>query len=288
MRGPLALAGLALLAFFAVYLLAIQTELGQRADEAALAGSSSVPERAQGTADELLRTVSIGSLLAATGVLSVLAWLRRRPGLLLLPAAVIGGSLLATELFKLVILERPPLHESLRLDENSYPSGHTTVAASIAMAALLVAPRRGRAAVALGALALSAAAGVFVVTADWHRPSDPIGSYLLTLAVAAACMAWLRARDPGSAAGVRPAARPAARARGPSLELVALLSGAALFVGSGVIASLRYGSEVDWNRFNLAFLLSAAVIVVVAGLCVAALNRALERGAGSPPRGQVR
>lgn len=283
-RPLLAVAAVALLAFFAVYLLAVQTELGQRADEAALAGSSSVPERAQGTANELLRTVSIGSLLAAIAVLSWLAWLRRRPGLLLVPAAVIGISLIATEAFKLVILDRPLLETTSRLTDNSYPSGHTTVATSIALAALLIAPSRWRGAVALGAFALAATAGVFVVTADWHRPSDPIGSYLLTLAVAALCMAWLRSRgqSPATATHVRQRS-PGTGPGGLKLELVALLSGAALFVGSGVIASLRYGADVEWNRFHAAFLLSAALIVVVAGLCVAALNRALDSGPGSSP-----
>lgn len=177
----IALSALALAGFFAVYLLAVHTEVGQRGDEAALAGVEQVPERAQSAANRMLRTVSIGSLLIATGVLTGIALLRRRPALLLLPAAIIGISLIATEVFKLWLLERPDLVVDSRIAENSYPSGHTTVFASIGLAFLVVAPPRLRPWAALLAAGLAAASGVFTVTADWHRPSDAVGSYLLTL-----------------------------------------------------------------------------------------------------------
>jgi membrane-associated phospholipid phosphatase len=282
-RRLLALSALALLAFFILYALAVHTELGQRADEAALAGGRAAPEQAQSAADRLLRVISVGSLLAALLVLSGLAWLRRRPGLLLVPAAVIGTSLVATELLKHVILTRPVLLADPQLLGNSYPSGHTTVAASIGIAAVLIAAPRLRGAVAFAAAGLAAAAGVFVVTADWHRPSDPIGSYLLTLSVAAAVMGLLRASRPADATAAQELPR-AAAPTAARLELAALLAGLAVFVGAGVVASLRYGAEVDWNRLHAAYLLAGAAIVIAAGLCVAALLRAL----GRPPPGARR
>jgi hypothetical protein len=278
-RGLLLLSALAFGLFLLVWLLAVQTEIGQRIDQAALEGGRQAPESAQDAADRLLRLVSIGSLLAATAALSALAWLRRRPGLLLIPAAVIGLSLLATEVFKYVVFERPDLITDPQLRANSYPSGHTTVAVGIGLAAVLVAPPRLRTTVGFAAAGLAAVAGVFVVTADWHRPSDPIGSYLLTLSTAAACMAALRLWQPAGRTRVHRAVR--ARDGAVRLELAAMLAGASLFVGSLVIASLRYGAEVDWNRFHAAFLLAAAAIVVVAGVVVAALLRALEPGIGA-------
>ena len=282
-RRLLVVAAVAAAAFFGVFGFAVGTELGQRADDAALVGSEAAPERAESAADNLLRVVSIGSLLAAIAVLSGLAWLRRRPGLLLVPGAVIGASLIATELFKLVILQRPELIVESKFPDNTYPSGHATVAIAIGMAALAIAPTRLRARVGIAAALLAAAGGVFVVTAEWHRPSDPIGSFTLTLAVTALVLAGLRiwrqrrGEEPRTLQMSLPASgSPAAR-----VELTTLLVGATLFVGSGVIASLRYGSEVDWNRANVAFLLSAAVIVIAAGLCVGALLRALN---SSPER----
>jgi len=281
-RGLVLLSALAFGAFLLVWLLAVQTEIGQRIDQGALAGGRQTPETARDAADNLLRVVSIGSLVAATAALSALAWLRRRPGLLLIPAAVIGLSLFATEAFKHIIFERPDLITDPKLRANSYPSGHTTVAVAIGLSAVLIAPPRLRTAVGFAAAALAATAGVFVVTADWHRPSDPIGSYLLTLSTAAACMAALRLWIPAQRTRTHRAV--SARAGAARLELSAMLAGAALFVGSLVIASLRYGAEVDWNRFQAAFLLAAAVIVVVAGLAVAALLRALEPGGAADGR----
>jgi hypothetical protein len=124
---------------------------------------------------------------------------------------------------------------------------------------------------------------VFTVTADWHRPSDAIGSYLLTLAVTAALLALLYSRAPGVATSELPAVppgRPATIAR--RIETAGALVAIGLFVGALVFASLRYGPEVDWNRFHAAYLLSSAAIVAVAGLVVGSLLRALGPVAGKP------
>lgn len=271
-RG-LALVGVAAFAcFLLVYALAVLTEPGQRVDEAALAGGRAVPAAAQDAADRLLRAISITSLLAATAALSALAWLRRRPELLLLPVLVVGASLALTELFKLVLLPRPALTADSILAGNTYPSGHTTVAASIGLAAVLIAPARIRLTVAFSAATVAAAAGVFVVTADWHRPSDPIGSYLITLAVAAACAAYAldHRRSPSVQAAEGPPGGGAHR-----VEIAAIAAAAGLLAGSILLASLRYGAEVDWNRLHAAYLLAAAAIVVFAGASVSALVRAL-------------
>ena len=147
MSKPLAVALVALVAFFAIYGLAVRTEVGQHADEAALAGGRSAPDRAQSGADRLLRFVSIGSLGAAVVAMGALAWRRRRPWLIVLPAVIVGVSVGAAELFKLVILSRPDLFPN-SLEGNSYPSGHTAVATSLGLSAVLVAPARLRGIVA--------------------------------------------------------------------------------------------------------------------------------------------
>src|SRR4051794_28619047 len=131
MSRPLAVALVALVAFFAIYGVAVRTEIGQHADEAALAGGRSAPERAESGADRLLRFVSIGSLAAAVLAMGALAWRRRRPWLIVLPAAIVGTSVLAAELFKLV-LSRPDLFPN-SLEGNSYPSGHTAIATSLGL-----------------------------------------------------------------------------------------------------------------------------------------------------------
>lgn len=277
MTRPLAIALVALAAFFAIYGLAVQTEIGQHADEAALAGGRSTPDRAQSGADRLLRFVSIGSLAAAVIALGALAWRRRRPWLIALPAVIVGVSVLATELFKLVILTRPDLFPN-SLEGNSYPSGHTAVAASLGLSAVLVSPERLRGIVAAGAALFAGAAGILVVTADWHRPSDPLGSYALCLAITAAIVAALDRWGPrelaeGPADGRSPPPTILAR----RLEATAIVAGVILFAGMALFAGLRYGPDVAWNRPHAAFLASVAAILVAAGLMVAGLLRALAR-----------
>jgi membrane-associated phospholipid phosphatase len=271
---PLAIAAVALVAFFAIYGLAVQTRAGQHADEAALVGGQSTPERAQSGASRLLRFVSVGSLAAAVIALGALAWLWRRPWLIALPAAIVGVSVLATEAFKLVILERPDLWPST-LEGNSYPSGHTTVATSLGLSAMLIAPTRLRGVMAVIAALFAAGVGILVVTADWHRPSDPLGSYALTLAITAAIVAALERWGPREAGAMQVdgPAPPSATVLARRLEAAAIAAGALLFVGAVVLAALSYGPDVVWNRPHAAFLGSVVAILVAAGITVGALLR---------------
>jgi membrane-associated phospholipid phosphatase len=276
MTKPIVTALVALVAFFAIYGLAVRTEVGQHADEAALVGGRSAPQRAQSGANRLLRFISVGSLVAAILALGALAWLWRRPWLIALPIAIVGVSLLATEVFKLAIFQRPDLWPST-LTGNSYPSGHTTIATSLGLSAVLIAPTRWRGWVAVGAAVLAGGVGILVVTADWHRPSDPLGSYALTLAIAAAIVGALQVWGPKELASgqVEGSAPPSATVLARRLEAAAIATGIALFVGAVLVAALRYGPEVAWNRPHAAFLAAVVGILIAAGITVAAMLRAL-------------
>jgi len=276
MTKPVVTALVALVAFFAIYGVAVRTEVGQHADEAALVGGRSAPQRAQSGASRLLRFISAGSLVAAVLALGALAWLWRRPWLIALPVAIVGISLLATEGFKLAIFQRPDLWPST-LSGNSYPSGHTTIATSLGLSAVLIAPTRWRGWVALAAALFAGGVGILVVTADWHRPSDPLGSYALTLAIAAGIVAALRAWGPKELASgqVEGPAPPSATVLARRLEAAAIATGILLFVGAVLLAALRYGPEVAWNRPHAAFLVSVVAILIAAGITVAAMLRTL-------------
>jgi hypothetical protein len=277
MKRSLAVAIVALVAFFALYGVAVRTEVGQHADEAALVGGQVAPHRAQSGANRLLRFVSIGSLAAAVIALGVLAWLWRRPWLIALPAAVVGLCLLGSELFKLVILTRPDLWPS-DLSGNTYPSGHTAIATGLGLSAVLIAPERLRGIVAVAAALFAGGFGILVVTADWHRPSDPLGSFALCLAISAAIVAVLETwgpRDAMPATGVEGRAPPSATVLARRLEVAAIAGGVLLFVAAVLIAVLRYGPDVAWNRPHAAFLGASAAILVAAGITVAALLRML-------------
>jgi len=280
MTKPLVTALVALAVFSGIYGLAVRTQVGQHADEAALVGGRSAPERAQSGANRLLRFISGGSLVAAVLALGALAWLWRRPWLIVLPAAIVGLSLLATEAFKLVIFQRPDLWPST-LNGNSYPSGHTTIATSLGLSAVLIVPTRWRGWVAFVAALFAGGVGILVVTADWHRPSDPLGSYALCLAIAAGLVAVLQRWGPGELAAGRVGGRapPSATVLARRLEAAAMATGVLLFIGAVLLAALRYGPDVAWNKPHAAFLGAVVAILIAAGITVGAMLRTLPESA---------
>jgi membrane-associated phospholipid phosphatase len=285
-RRLLLVAVLAFAVFLLIYLLAVQTEIGQRWDNAALATSENVPERVRDEANDALGIVSTGSLLLAGIGLGLILILRGRATLALVPLATIGASLVATEIFKLVIFTRPELALDPILNYNGYPSGHTSVAASIGLAAIVAAPRRLRALTALAAFALAAGGGVTVVIAAWHRPSDALGSFAITLAATAAVLAatytW------------RPELVPRAPQRGEPgtsllkrIELVGVVAGIGLFTAAIAAATLRYGAEIDWTKPDAAFLVSLAAIVAAAAILVGVMMRTLRVPISLASQGEV-
>lgn len=171
-----AVAGLA-----ATWQVLVRRPAGQRLDGAAVDGA----EYGQGTlwrlADPVLDVVSIGFVVVALGAVVLVAMLRRRWGLAIQAAVLIGGSNITTQLLKHDLLERPDYGITTGT-VNSLPSGHTTVAASVAMGVLLVVPRSGRPAVAVAGAAYTAATGIATLVGQWHRPSDVIAAVLVVLA----------------------------------------------------------------------------------------------------------
>ena len=278
-------AAAAFAAFGILYLIAVQTHVGQHLDTAAFAGGERAPQRAQDAAGRLLRTVSVGGLLIAILLLGIVAAARRRPALVFVPAAVIGSTMIAVELFKHVLLDRPQLLVFEAFVGNSYPSGHTATAISVGLAAVIVSPPRLRPAAAALAFAGAAGFGVFVVTAGWHLPSDAIGAYTLALAVSCAAMAILYSIDPPSLLREhRTPATVGSDRLASGLELAGFAAAACFFVGVVLFASLRYGPDINWTRIDAAYLAAMAAIVVAAALTVSFLLRALPVPAGGSVR----
>src|SRR5664279_4346624 len=169
--------------FVVVYLLSVRTTWGQRLDATALRGRGALRPRTIHASHELLNTISIASLVLVGGLIVLVALARRRPLLALGAAIVIGGSTVTSELLKHVILQRPDLGIFDAVGPHaSFPSGHTTVAFSLAIAALLVAPSHNRAAVGIIGSLYAIGIGVGVVATANHRPSDPIGAVLVVTA----------------------------------------------------------------------------------------------------------
>src|SRR5262249_22502719 len=122
------------------------------------------------------------------------------------------GANLSTQLFKMA-LAHPRLQALLGAEQiaaNSFPSGHTTAVASLAVAYLFVVPREWRAGVAPLGGAVVVAVGCAVMALSWHYPSDVLGGILIVAAWGFGVLAALRASQGLPGAGRVQASRPAA------------------------------------------------------------------------------
>lgn len=158
----------------------VRTARGQGLDTMVLAANRIGQARIDEVVTTILTVVSTASLVAATVMVGFIAVARRRFAVAVAALLLIGGANVTTQLLK-AVLTRPYLGiDSERAAAgNSLPSGHVTVAASVAVAFILVLPAqvRGIAAV-LGAIGTSAV-GVATLSAGWHRPSDAVAALLV-------------------------------------------------------------------------------------------------------------
>ncbi|MDG4826870.1 phosphatase PAP2 family protein [Asanoa sp. WMMD1127] len=164
----------------AVWRFFVRSRHGQLLDTVALAGNWIGQARIDGVVDTVLDTVSVVSLVAATAVIGFIALIRRRVAVAAGAVLLIAGASVTTQVLKRLI-ERPQLGVDVERAAagNSLPSGHTTIAAAVAVALLLVLPARIRGAGAMLGAAAAAIVGVATLSAGWHRPSDVVAALLV-------------------------------------------------------------------------------------------------------------
>jgi membrane-associated phospholipid phosphatase len=174
------LAGVQAAAFAVVWRFFVRSEHGQLLDTVALAGSSIGRARMDDVVTTVLNTISALSLAIATAVVGFIALIRRRIAVAFGAMFLIVGANVTTQVLKHVI-SRPEVGVDLERAAagNSMPSGHTTIAASVAVALLLVLPARLRGFGAVAGAVLTAVAGVATLSAGWHRPSDAVAALLV-------------------------------------------------------------------------------------------------------------
>ena len=174
-----------LASLIAVYWLAVRTYTGQRVENAALRGALQVNADEVTAADQALATVTVGSLALAVVLLAVVGWVRGGLWLASVAVAVVGLSIVVTEALKRYLLPRPDLVDApAQWMHNSFPSGHTTVAMSVALATLLVVSWRWRTPAMLIVMFWSVGVGAYTVVARWHRLSDTLGADAVALGAA--------------------------------------------------------------------------------------------------------
>ncbi len=272
--AALPLSGLAAacgVALVLAYLALERTEAGQRLDEQALDRRALASRPARYAIHTLLTTIGTGMVVVVLAALAAQAIVRRRPPLALVGGAVVAGSTLITELLKHT-LTRPQLYYGEPFG-NVFPSGHTTVAFSVGVAAAFVAPPRLRTAVAGAAIAYAAAVGIAVVAAGWHRPSDVAGAYLVVTGWSALVAIASARRFPGIFSAEPP--RPGAAAIEPRHLLLGVLALAAGYVAMLAAVLARRGGDIDWTLPGHNFLGACVALVALVTLLGAALLLAL-------------
>lgn len=136
------------------------------------------------------------ALFTIWGVALVLVAIsRERPRVALAVALILALAPLSAEILKPLLAHPHVPIGFTHVGAASFPSGHSTAAAILAMSAVLVSPRRLKPVVAaLGAAFVLAVSTALLIRA-WHMPSDVIGGYLLALAWASLAIAGVRAAD---------------------------------------------------------------------------------------------
>jgi membrane-associated phospholipid phosphatase len=163
---------------------------------------------------------------------------------LVAPLTMVASELTAQGLKQLLAEPRPGVAASQYIGEAAWPSGHSTAAMTVALLAVLIAPRRMRPTVAaLGALG-ALGVGLGMVTVGAHYPTDIFGGYLCAAvwvtAAAIGVLEWQRRRPV-----VRPLDRAPVRRRHLAGPVLLLALGALTAVslaardGDGVIGTVR-------------------------------------------------
>lgn len=268
---PLAAALTCAFGVYALYRFFVGTALGQRLDALAFAGARIGAWRISGPAYELLSWVSVAGIAAVVAIVMVIALARREWVLSLEAAGVVAGANITTQVLKHVVLTRVPLVPTDGpTGQNSLPSGHTTVAASVAVAGVLVVPAALRALTSALAAVVSVAFGYATLIGQWHRPSDIMAAILVAFGWGYAAVALGRLRERRAGASRLLPAR--GRAGGTIPILLTVSGGVALLVSlAAAVAAARISSGDESRTVRLVCYLGGTAGIVGVTCCAAAL-----------------
>lgn len=176
-----ALAG-GVLTVAALWLIAVADRRGRAVDDALMERVADLGSAVRGEALALLGLVSVATVGLAVVALVAVAVLRGRPARAGVVVAVVLGAQLATQVLKTVLPRGGT-------DDNSLPSGHVTVVASLAVGLVLVLPGLLRPLAGLLGIGAVAMVGTATLVAQWHRPADVVAALGVVAAAAGAALA---------------------------------------------------------------------------------------------------
>ncbi len=234
---------------YALWRLFVNTLAGQEVENAALQGALYGQTQLWRVAERVLDVVSVGFIAIVLLAAMVIAALRRRWSLAVQVAVLMIGANLTTRVLKTWVLDRPDLGVEASYG-NTLPSGHTTAAASVSAALLLVVPPRARPWAAIVGAGYTTATGVSTLIGQWHRPSDVVAGVLVVLAWTAIACA-LVALTPARASTATGALRLGGD-RPPTPTTMRTVVAALLVIGVAAGASAVVALSHTWdNRADL-------------------------------------
>ncbi|MFI1887034.1 phosphatase PAP2 family protein [Streptomyces jumonjinensis] len=196
-------APLCLLGFLAVYLIAVCTPFGQRAENALFGEGDAMQAwiydwsgtAFQSSAMPPLNHTALPTLLVGLAVIAAVTLARRCWWQGCAATGIVVATIASKELTR-TILPRPHLVDAhVSLLDPSFPSGHAAVPIALALgAALVVSPRVRPYVLAAGMLWLAVTAAAVQATYH-HRPSDVLGSALLACACYSLAIRFLPPAD---------------------------------------------------------------------------------------------
>lgn len=270
----LALAVAQLAGVVAMHRAFVRTVAGRYVDAVSITGASIGFGRVETLVHAVLDVVSVASVVAAVAVIAFLALLRRRYLLATATTVLVVGAIVTTEILKLYVFSRPAMAKALPdlvegSASNTLPSGHTTIALSVAVAFVLVVPSAFRGLAALAAAGYAALTGVATLSAQWHRPSDVVAACLVVGAWAAGVA--------GVSILLSPQRHPEPMTGRPAAVFLGLLAVVALAVGVLGLFMTKQVPPGDMDRSGLlvgyaggaAAIVGASVAVVTGTLAMA-------------------
>lgn len=277
MGGPIRALGAAVLvlgALAGLYVAAVGTAAGAAFDGNGVVALDPVgAPRVYEATRSLLETVSVVSVALFGAAVAAVALLRRRAELALGALGLIAAANVTTQLLKPALGRVDPTGGDIdRIFPGAFPSGHATVAASLAVALVLVAPGGLRPAVAAVGGVYAAAVGVGLVLLGYHYPSDVAGGYLVVALWACLVVALLRARP-----SLRGSAVPSAGLRRAATGVLALAFLLVLATGAG-LARARAPELLTAVEARTTFFAAAAGLTVLAFAILGTLAVVLDRG----------
>jgi membrane-associated phospholipid phosphatase len=279
-----------LLLFVTLGLVIRPSGLGDTIDERTL--DVLEPLRVAGDADAWAWATQFGNPVSYALFLVALvltALLRARPRwALVVPVTMVLSGLTAQGLKRLLADPRPGVVTNASIGDAAWPSGHSTAAMTVALLAILLAPRRLRPTAAVLGAGLALAVGLGMVVTGYHYPTDIFGGYLCAaawvLAAALVMLEWQRRRPVATPVDRRPVRL--RHVAGPVLLLApGVLTAAALASrdATGVVGTLR-GHTVAVAMLGGIVALALTLVGLTASLPEAREDVAPSAGNATPDR----